>query len=263
MTVTTQDVRGWKGRGRRFAMLTAYDYPTARVLDEVGIPVLLVGDSLAQNVLGYDTTLPVTMEEMLHHTRAVTRATRNALVVADMPFGSYQASIEDGIRNAGRFLKEAGAGAVKLEGAQVELTLALTHAGIPVMGHLGLTPQSVHEMGGYRVQGRSVEAARRLVDDAHAIEKAGAFAIVLEGLPAALGADITDAVGVPTIGIGAGSGCDGQVLVLTDLLGLSEGRTPTFAKAYADVRGQIAHAARAFARDVESGAFPDDEHSYR
>jgi 3-methyl-2-oxobutanoate hydroxymethyltransferase len=263
MSVTTHDLRAWKAQGRRFAMLTAYDYPTARILDEAGIPILLVGYSLAQNVLGYDTTLPVTMEEMLHHTRAVTRGARNALVVGDMPFGSYQASIADGVRNAGRFLKEAGAKAVKLEGAQVELANALTHAGIPVMGHLGLTPQSVHEMGGYRIQGRTAEAARRLQDDAHALEKAGAFAIVLEAVPSDVGTDITKGLDVPTIGVGAGVGCDGQVLVVTDLLGLGDRPLPTFAKAYADLRGQIAGAARAFASDVEAGVFPDEQHSYR
>lgn len=262
MSVTTHDLRAWKAQGRRFAMLTAYDYPTARILDDAGIPVLLVGDSLAEDILGYETTLPVTMEEMLHHTRAVTRGVRNALVVGDMPFGSYQASVGDGVRNAGRFLKEAGAKAVKIEGPQIELANALARAGIPVMGHLGLTPQSVHEMGGYRVQGRSPEAARRLQDDAHALEKAGAFAIVLEGVPTDVGADITGGLAVPTIGIGAGAGCDGQVLVTTDLLGLGEGRTPKFARAYADLREQIARAARAFASDVEAGVFPDDEHSY-
>jgi 3-methyl-2-oxobutanoate hydroxymethyltransferase len=262
MTVTIHDLRAWKAEGKRFAMLTAYDFPTARILDEAGIPVLLVGDSLANNVLGYETTLPVTMDEMLHHTRAVARGALNALVVADMPFLSYQVSAEEGIRNAGRFLKEGGAHAVKLEGPQIELTSKLVELGIPVMGHIGLTPQSVHGMGGYRVQGRGEEAARKLADQALAIEKAGAFSLVLEGIPTELGHEITASVQVPTIGIGAGPHCDAQVLVLTDLLGLSE-RLPKLAKAYADLRGTITQAARAFAADVQTGAFPDQAHTYR
>jgi 3-methyl-2-oxobutanoate hydroxymethyltransferase len=262
MSVTIHDLRAWKAEGKRFAMLTAYDFPTAQILDEAGIPVLLVGDSLANNVLGYETTLPVTMDEMLHHAKAVTRGAKHALVVGDMPFLSYQVSHEEGIRNAGRFLKEGGAHAVKLEGAQIELTHRLTELGIPVMGHVGLTPQSVHGMGGYRVQGRGEEAARGLLDQAQALEKAGAFSVVLEGMPAEVGAEITRSVQVPTIGIGAGPGCDAQVLVITDLLGIGP-RLPTFAKAYADLRGEIGAAARAFAADVEAGAFPDDGHCYR
>ena len=262
MSVTTHDLRAWKAEGKRFAMLTAYDFPTAQILDEAGIPVLLVGDSLANNVLGYETTLPVTMDEMLHHTRAVTRGAKNALVVGDMPFLSYQVSLEEGIRNAGRFLKEGGAHAVKLEGAQIELTHKLTELGIPVMGHVGITPQSVHGMGGYRVQGRGEEAARRLLDQAQALEKAGAFSVVLEGMPAEVGAEITRSLQAPTIGIGAGPECDAQVLVIADLLGIGQ-RIPTFAKAYADLRTEIGAAARAFAADVESGAFPDEGHSYR
>ncbi len=263
MTVTVHDLRAWKAEGRRWAMLTAYDFPTARILDEAGIPVLLVGDSLAQNVLGYETTLPVTMEEMLHHVRAVARGTAEAMVVADMPFLSYQVSVEEGVRNAGRFLKEGGAHAVKIEGPQIELTHRLADLGIPVMAHVGLTPQSVHGMGGYRVQGRSEEAANRLMEQASALEKAGAFSMVLEGVPADLGSRITSSVQIPTIGIGAGPGCDAQVLVLTDLLGLSEGKLPKFAKAYANLRAEIAEAARAFASEVEEGAFPDEGHSYR
>ncbi|MGQ0670498.1 MAG: 3-methyl-2-oxobutanoate hydroxymethyltransferase [Actinomycetota bacterium] len=261
MSITISDLRAWKAAGRRFAMLTAYDYPTAKILDEAGIPVLLIGDSLATNVLGYESTLPVTMEEMLHHTRAVARGAKNALIVGDMPFLSYQTSIEEGIRNAGRFLKEGGAHAVKIEGPHIELTHKLTGLGIPVMGHVGLTPQSVHGMGGYRVQGRSEEAARRLYDDAAALEKAGAFAIVLEAVPAQVGAEITLSLTVPTIGIGAGPGCDAQVLVVTDLLGLTE-RPPKLAKAYANLREEISRAARAFAGDVEDGSFPDAAHSY-
>ncbi len=261
MTVTIHDLRAWKAEGRRFAMLTAYDFPTARILDEAGIPVLLVGDSLANNVLGYETTLPVTMEEMLHHSRAVARGARSAMVVGDMPFLSYQVSIEEGIRNAGRFLKEGGAHAVKLEGPQLELTNRLVELGIPVMGHVGLTPQSVHGMGGYRVQGRGEEAARRIADQAHAIAKAGAFSLVLEGVPAELAREITAAMPIPTIGIGAGPACDAQVLVITDLLGVSE-RLPKFARAYADLRGTITEAARAFAADVQAGTFPDGDHTY-
>ncbi|HET9723430.1 MAG TPA: 3-methyl-2-oxobutanoate hydroxymethyltransferase [Actinomycetota bacterium] len=261
MTVTIHDLRTWKAEGKRFAMLTAYDFPTAQILDEAGIPVLLVGDSLGNNVLGYETTLPVTMEEMLHHTRAVSRGAANAMVVGDMPFLSYQVSVEEGFRNAGRFLKEAGAHAVKLEGPQIELTGKLVELGIPVMGHIGLTPQSVHGMGGYRVQGRGEEAARTLMDQAQAIEKAGAFSIVLEGVPAELGRQITLSAQIPTIGIGAGPHCDGQVLVVNDLLGLSP-RLPKLAKAYADLRAEIAAAARAYARDVADGTFPDEAHTY-
>lgn len=263
MSVTIHDLREWKTQGRRFAMLTAYDYPSARILDEAGIPVILVGDSLAQTVLGYETTLPVTMEEMLHHTRAVARGARSALVVGDMPFLSYQASIEEGIRNAGRFLKEGGAHAVKVEGPQVELAHALARVGIPVMAHVGLTPQAVHGMGGYRVQGRGEEAARRIVDEAHSLEKAGAFSIVLEGVPSELGAELTASLAIPTIGIGAGAACDAQVLVLSDLIGLSEGKVPKFAKAYASVREEILEAATKFADEVEAGTFPDDDHAYR
>ncbi len=260
MTVTIHDLRTWKAQGRRWAMLTAYDYPTARILDAAGIPVLLVGDSVARNVLGYPNELPVTMEEMLHHTRAVVRGASNAMVVGDMPFMSFQVSIEDGVRNAGRFIKEAGAHAVKIEGPQFELVRRLVEVGIPVMAHVGLTPQSVHGLGGYRVQGRG-EAAAKVLEQAHALEKAGAFAIVLEAMPADLGDEITRAVQIPTIGIGAGAGCDAQVLVVNDLLGLNE-TTPKLAKAYVNLREQIASAASAFARDVEAGAFPDEAHTY-
>ena len=260
MTVTINDLRAWKAEGRRFAMLTAYDFPTARILDEAGIPVLLVGDSVANNVLGYETTLPVTMDEMLHHTKAVTRGVSNSLVVGDMPFLSYQVSVEEGIRNAGRFLKEGGAHAVKVEGARVELLSRLVELGIPVMAHVGLTPQSVHAMGGYRVQGRG-EDASRVLDEAQALEKAGAFAIVLEAMPASLGGEITRALQIPTIGIGAGPHTDAQVLVTHDLLGISE-RLPRFAKAYAQLRREIGDAAHAFAGDVEAGTFPDETHAY-
>ena len=262
MSITVRDLRAFKARGERFVMLTAYDFPTARILDEAGVPVILVGDSLAQNVLGYDTTLPVTMEEMLHHTRAVARGARDALIVGDMPFLSYQTSMEDCIRNAGRFLKEGGAHAVKLEGPVLDLAGALVERGIPVMGHLGLTPQSVHAMGGYRVQGRSEEDGRRLLDEAQAMEKSGIFSLVLEGIPAGLAAQITGATSVPTIGIGAGPRCDGQVLVLTDLLGLGTGKYPKFAKPYADLRSVITEAVGRFRDEVAAGAFPDEAHSY-
>jgi 3-methyl-2-oxobutanoate hydroxymethyltransferase len=262
MAVTVRDLRMFKGRGERFVMLTAYDFPTGRILDEAGVPVILVGDSLAQTVLGYETTLPVTLEEMLHHSRAVARGANDALIVGDMPFLSYQTSIEDGIRNAGRFLKEGGAQAVKLEGALLDLTSALTERGIPVMGHLGLLPQSVHAMGGYRVQGRTEEDAGRLLDQALNLEKSGIFSLVLEGIPADVAARITESVSVPTIGIGAGPHCDGQVLVLTDLLGLGAGRYPKFAKPYADIRGEMLKAVAAFRDEVASGAFPDEAHSY-
>jgi len=261
MTVTIRDLQKWKAEGTRFSMLTAYDYPTAKIFDDAGIPVLLVGDSVGNNVLGYENTLPVTMDEMLHHTKAVTRGARNALVVGDMPFLSYQVSVEEGVRNAGRFLKEGGAGAVKIEGAQIELVHKLVELGIPVMAHVGLTPQSVHAMGGYRVQGRGEDAAR-VTDQALALEKAGAFAIVLEAMPSELGAELAKTLQIPTIGIGAGPNTDAQVLVSSDLLGMSE-RVPSFARAYADLRNEISKAASAFAEDVEAGRFPDEEHSYR
>ena len=260
MRITVNDLRGWKAEGRRFAMLTAYDFPTARILDAAGIPVLLVGDSVGRNVLGYADELPVTMEEMLHHTRAVARGAQRAMVVGDMPFMSYQASIEDGVRNAGRFLKEGGAHAVKVEGPQYDLVHRLVEVGIPVMAHVGLTPQSVHAFGGFKVQGRG-EAAARVLEHAVGLEKAGAFAVVLEAMPGDVAADITRSLQVPTIGIGAGPTCDAQVLVVNDLLGLNE-RLPKLAKAYADLRTTIANAATAFARDVEAGTFPDEAHTY-
>lgn len=262
MTITVRDVRSFKQRGERFTMLTAYDHPTGRILDEVGIPLILVGDSVGNNVLGYETTIPVTMEEMLHHTRAVVRGVKEALVIGDMPFLSFDTSLEESVRNAGRFLKEGGAHAVKLERPSVEVAAAIVDRGIPVMGHIGLGPQSVHAMGGYRVQGRTEEDAERLLDQAGALEKAGIFAIVLEGIPAKVAARITDALSIPTIGIGAGPHCDGQVLVINDLLGLSGGTYPKFAKPYADLRGEIARAVTAFRDEVRSGAFPDAAHSY-
>jgi 3-methyl-2-oxobutanoate hydroxymethyltransferase len=260
--ITVHDLAAWKREGRRFPMLTAYDFPTAQILDQAGIPVLLVGDSVANNVLGYESTLPVTMEEMLHHARAVARGATEALLVGDMPFLTYQTSTEEAIRNAGRFLKEAGMHAVKIEGPLFELAEVLVSRGIPVMGHLGLTPQSVHAMGGYRVQGRTDEAAERLLSDALSLDKSGVFSLVLEGIPADVAKRITEAVTMPTIGIGAGPHCDGQVLVINDLLGLNE-RVPRFVKKYSNLRKEITRAVRAFADEVEVGGFPDEVHSYR
>jgi 3-methyl-2-oxobutanoate hydroxymethyltransferase len=258
--VTIHDLRAWKSEGTRWVMLTAYDFPTAQILDQAGIPVLLVGDSVARNVLGYPNELPVTMDEMLHHVRAVSRGVEHAMVVGDMPFMSYQASLDDGVRNAGRMIKEGGAHAVKIEGPQLDLIHRLVDIGIPVMAHIGLTPQSVYGLGGYRVQGRG-EAAHKVLDQAHALEKAGAFAIVLEAMPGELGAEITHSIEIPTIGIGAGAGCDAQVLVINDLLGLNE-TVPKLAKPYADLRTTIRDAVQSFADEVRSGAFPDEAHTY-
>lgn len=264
MRVMVNDIRAFKERGERFAMLTAYDTPSARLLDEAGVPVILVGDSVGNNVLGYASTIPVTMGDMIHHTTAVVRGVKNAFVVGDMPFMSYQASLEDGLRNAGRFLKEAGAHGVKLEGGArvVEFVSRLTEAGIPVMGHLGLTPQSVQQFGGYKVQGRGEEQAHRLAQDAKDLAGAGVFAIVLEAIPAELATKITRSVDVPTIGIGAGPHCDGQVLVLHDLLGINEGRLPRFVKRYANLADEIRGAAQRFAGEVRDGTYPGPEHSY-
>lgn len=262
MGTTVRDFARFKAEGKRFVMLTAYDFPTARILDEAGIPVLLVGDSLGNVILGYDTTIPVTMEEMLHHTRAVVRGAKNALIVGDMPFGSYQTSVEDGVRNAVRFLKEGGAHAIKVEGPQLELTQALVGIGIPVMGHLGLTPQSVHAMGGYRVQAKTEESAERLIHDSQGLQKSGAFSLVLEGIPTDVARRVTGSVQIPTIGIGAGPHCDAQVLVITDLLGMGSGSYPKFVKPYANLREQITEAVGQFRQEVESGSFPDEAHSY-
>ncbi|GAC1419378.1 MAG: 3-methyl-2-oxobutanoate hydroxymethyltransferase [Actinomycetota bacterium] len=265
MGVTVRDLTAFKERGERFVMLTAYDYPTAALLDGAGVPAILVGDSLAQVVLGYDTTLPVTMDEMLHHCRAVARGARNALIVGDMPFMSYQASIEDGMRNAGRFLKEGGAHAVKIEGPQIELATKLCAAGIPVMAHLGLTPQSVHLFGGYKVQGRSDEQAANIIHWAKELEDAGCFAIVLEVVPSDLAAKITAALSIPTIGIGAGPATDAQVLVINDLIGLKSGylKDPKFVQRYANVGDAMVNAVTSWTADVRSGAYPDEGHSYR
>ena len=261
--VTINDLAAAKVRGEKWPMLTAYDALVARVFDDAGIPVLLVGDSAGMVVFGHDTTIPVTVDDLIPLTAAVVRGTSRALIVADLPFGSYQSSPEAALATGIRFLKEAGAHAVKLEGGHRVLRQAeeLVAAGIPVMAHLGLTPQSVNAFGGYRVQGRG-EDGERLLHDAKAMEVAGAFAVVLECVPAELAARVTAALSIPTIGIGAGPDCDAQVLVWQDMAGLSP-RTPKFVKRYADVAGQLGQAARAFATDVVGGAFPDAEHSYR
>jgi 3-methyl-2-oxobutanoate hydroxymethyltransferase len=251
--------------GRRIAMLTAYDYPTARVLDEAGIPMLLVGDSLAQLVLGYETTVRVSMAEMLHHTKAVVRGSKRALVIGDMPFLSYGVTPEGTLEHAGAFLQEGGAQAVKIEGGtrSARTVETLTKAGIAVMGHIGLTPQSIHQIGKIRVQGKNKSAARQLLADALALQEAGAFAIVLELVPEQLAAAITERLSVPTIGIGAGPGCSGQVQVLTDLLGLSADYIPKHARRYAELRQTIGEAARAYAADVEAGTFPGPAETVR
>ena len=251
-----------KQQGKAICALTAYDYATSRLADEAGIDLILVGDSLAMVVLGYENTLAVTVEEMLHHTRAVRRGVRRALLVADMPFGSYHGSVGEGVANAIRFVKEAGAEAVKIEGARVELVRALCEAEIPVVGHLGLTPQSIHRMGGYRVQGRNADAALQLKADAHALAEAGAGAVVLEGVPREVAAMITAELPVPTIGIGAGPECDGQILVFHDLVGLTFAPAAKFVRRYADAGGVIRSAIESFREDVEKRAFPSDEESY-
>ncbi len=249
---------------RKITCLTAYDYPTARLMDEAGVDVVLVGDSVAMVVLGYESTLPLTMEESLHHTKAVRRGVQRALVVADMPFGTYQGDVNEALKNAVRFVKEAGAEAVKVEGGErrLEVIARLTEAEIPVMGHVGLTPQSVNAMGGYRVQGKTVGGAEQLLRDARAVEAAGAFSIVLEGIPRELAAEITKSVRIPTIGIGAGPDCDGQILVLHDLLGLTFQEPPKFARRYANVGEVISQAVREYCADVQGGSFPSDAESY-
>ncbi|HSL63603.1 MAG TPA: 3-methyl-2-oxobutanoate hydroxymethyltransferase [Gaiellaceae bacterium] len=254
-----------KRRGEKIVMVTAYDAPGARFAEDAGVDVILVGDTAAMVVLGHEgTTVPVTMEEMLFLTRTVSRAARHPIVIGDMPFGSFQVSDEDAVVNASRFVKEAGADAVKLEGAGVMLSRvrAIVGAGIPVMGHLGLTPQSATMLGGFKAQGRTAEKARRLVEDALALEAAGCFAIVLEAVPAPVAEHVTGLLEVPTIGIGAGAGTDGQVLVWHDLLGLYEGRAPRFVKQYADLAAEIRRALSAYVADVRSGAFPEEQHTY-
>ena len=260
---TTLTFRQKKERGEPITMLTAYDYPTALSMDAAGVDSILVGDSLGMVVLGYENTLPVTMEEMLHHSRAVARGAKSALLVGDMPFMSYQADVNDAVRNAGRFLKEGGMDAVKLEGGRerVDAVRAIVGAGIPVMGHLGLTPQSVNQLGGFRTQGKTAPAAKRLLDDALLLEEAGCFIMVLESVPAKLAEFISKKLSIPTIGIGAGVGCDGQVLVTHDLLGLFERFTPKFVKKYADFNGEMIRAFSEYLAEVQARQFPGAEHS--
>ena len=264
MRVTISDIKETKSRGEKIPMITAYDYTSARIVDAAGIPVILVGDTLGQVVLGYDSTLPVTMDEMIHHTKAVARGSENALIVGDMPFMSYQASVSEAMHNAGRFLQEGGAQTVKLEGG---VTMAPTvqrmvAAGIPVMGHIGLTPQSVNQMGGYKVQGKTLKAAVRLMEDARALEEAGVFALVLECVPSSLARLITERVAIPTIGIGAGKECDGQVQVFHDMLGLFTDFVPKHAKRYANLGETIAAAVAEYISEVKDQSFPSREHSY-
>jgi 3-methyl-2-oxobutanoate hydroxymethyltransferase len=263
--VSIHDLRATKERGERFAMLTAYDASSAALLDELGVPIMLVGDSLGMVALGYESTVPVTLDQMLHHTAAVSRGAPNSLVVGDLPFGTYQDGPGQAFASAVRMLKEGGANAVKLEGGgpMVEVTAHLVRVGIPVMGHLGLTPQSVNQFGGFKVQARDEAAADQLVADALALAEAGAFAIVLECIPSDLAARVTAAVDVPTIGIGAGPDCDAQVLVWHDLLGLTTGRLPRFVKQYADLRAEIAGAVKAYVSEVANGEYPGPEHTYR
>jgi len=260
--VTMPALGEMKRQGKPICALTAYDYATARLADEAGVDLILVGDSLAMVMLGHENTLAVTVDEMLHHTRAVHRAVRRALVVADMPFGSYHGAVAEGVANAVRFVKEAGAEAVKIEGPRVELVRALTEAEIPVVGHLGLTPQSVHRMGGYRVQARDPEAMRRLEADALALAEAGAGAIVLEGIPREAAAQITAALPIPTIGIGAGPDCDGQILVFHDLVNLTFAPAAKFVRRYADASALVRSAIERYREDVEHRAFPSDAESY-
>jgi 3-methyl-2-oxobutanoate hydroxymethyltransferase len=263
--ITTHMLRAKKERGEPITMLTAYDYPMALALERAGVDAILVGDSLGMVVLGYDNTLPVTMEEMLHHCRAVARGAKTPHLIGDMPFMAYQASVTEAVRNAGRFLKEAGMDAVKLEGGREMATTieAIVAAGIPVMGHLGLTPQSVHKLGGYKTQGKSAEAAKRLVEDAHLLEEAGCYAVVLEAVPDRVGELISHRLSVPTIGIGAGAGCDGQVLVTHDILGLFDRFTPKFVKKYANLHAEMNRAIADYVAEVTTHQFPAPEHSHQ
>ncbi|MBI4312695.1 MAG: 3-methyl-2-oxobutanoate hydroxymethyltransferase [Chloroflexi bacterium] len=264
MRVSINDIRDMKRKGQRIPMITAYDYPTAKLADEAGIPFILVGDSLGQVVLGYESTVRVTMEDMLHHIKAVMRGAQRALVVADMPFMSYQTDIPTAMRNAGRMLQEGGAGAVKLEGGEhmAETVRRIVECGIPVMGHIGLTPQSVHQLGGYKVQGKTLKAAAKLIRDAQALEEAGAFSIVLESVPASLSRIITDKLAIPTIGIGAGLHCDGQVQVLHDMLGIFTDFVPKHAKRYANVAEVFKTAMTQYLKEVQEGAFPTAKESF-
>ncbi len=262
--VTINTLKEKKANGEKITMITAYDYPSAGMVEAAGLDTILVGDSLGMAMLGYDTTLPVTVEEMLHHTKAVVRGAKNTFVIGDMPFLSYHVSVEQAVTNAGRFLKEAGAQAVKLEGGQeqVPVVKALVAAGIPVLAHIGLTPQSVHQMGGFKVQGKDKEKAEKLMKDAKALEEAGAFGVVLECVPAPLAEVITKSLIIPTIGIGAGCGCDGQVLVWHDVLGITQSMKPRFVKKYAELYEETIKALKEYKEDVEKGGFPQKEHSF-
>ena len=264
MKNTVSTFREQKAKGEKISMLTAYDYSTAKLMDEAGINGILVGDSLGMVVLGYEDTLPVTMEDMIHHTAAVCRGAKNTLVVGDMPFMSYQVSVEEAVYNAGRLMKEGRCQAVKLEGGAsvCPQIRAITNASIPVMAHIGLTPQSIHAFGGFKVQGKSEEAAKKLLEDAKAVEEAGAFAVVLECVPAKLAELISKSISIPTIGIGAGAGCDGQILVYQDMLGLFSDFTPKFVKKYANVGEMMTQAFRDYIADVQEGSFPAPEHTF-
>ena len=261
---TTHIFQSKKQRAMPITMLTAYDYATAQAVDRAGIDAILVGDSLGMVVLGYESTLPVTMDDMLHHCKAVSRGASYSLLIGDMPFLSYHVGVDEAVRNAGRFLAEAGMDAVKLEGGRevVEVSQAIIRAGIPVMGHIGLTPQSINQLGGFKAQGRTALAARNLIDAALALEDAGCFSLVLEAVPARVAELITERIDIPTIGIGAGAGCDGQVLVTNDLLGLFDRFTPRFVKQYADLHEVMAEALSAYRGDVENGIFPAEEHTF-
>jgi 3-methyl-2-oxobutanoate hydroxymethyltransferase len=262
---TIQDFLKKKKDGMKITMLTAYDYPFARIVDEAGIDAILVGDSLGMVVQGLENTLPVTMDEMIYHTKMVTRAVNNAMVIGDMPFMSYQTGIHDAVGNAGRFLKEAGASAIKMEGgAEVaEHIKAMTKSDIPVMAHIGLTPQSIHRMGGYKVQGKTEKAAKRLIEEAHIVEDAGAFSLLLEAIPLNLAKKITEDLSIPTIGIGAGPYCDGQILVLHDVIGLFERFVPKFVKQYANIKEEALKAITSYKEEIEKGTFPSEDQSFK
>jgi len=262
--ITTTVVRNMKKNGEKITMLTAYDYSTARVVDDAGIDMILVGDSLGMVMLGYDSTVPVTMEDMIHHTKAVTRGTSRAMVIGDMPFMSYQADVNDAVINAGRLLKEAGAQGIKLEGGRevAEVVKRISGAGIPVMGHLGLTPQSVHQLGGYKVQGKNRDVAQKILEDAKILEDSGAFSLVLECVPADLAKEITSSLAIPTIGIGAGVHCDGQVLVVNDMLGMFDKFMPKFVKKYTDLSTAMKEAIGSYIDEVKEEVFPGTEHSF-
>jgi len=264
MRVTVNQVKEMKQKGEKITMITAYDYSTARIVDEVGIPLILVGDSLGMVMLGYDSTIPVTMEEMLHHTKAVVRGTKKAMVIGDMPFMTYHLSVEQALRNAGRFLQEAGCQAVKLEGGVTvaEKVKRIVDCGIPVCGHIGLTPQSINQLGGFKIQGKTPEAAARLLEDAKALEQAGAFAVVLETVPAPLAALISKKISIPTIGIGAGAGCDGQVQVINDVLGSYTDFVPKHAKQYVKLADIIRTALSGYYNEVKEGKFPTEAQSF-